>query len=238
MIQTDNKDMKRIILFTIFLFLQASLVQAQYLENRFSVYFNFHNSFPGSKGFYEEGEFIVPSLYNNMGQINTYSVAGITAFKSYLSLGAGISKTLYSKWHYTGQNLYNGAKFNETAFYPVIQMHFPWKEKGLFNRLRPNIQLSPLLGLAKLSLQESPFDIQTTLNPDSPQLMSSSDLFYGLKGAVGIEMLLHQNIGLTACYGIKKMWVSSILYNDQQVFQSNVSLGLFLRIMNDKRFYY
>lgn len=230
--------MKSTVIFTLLFILQTSIVKAQYIKNSFNTYFSCNVHFPVGNRLVEEKEFITPSLHENMEKIVSFSIAGISTVKPFLSLGAGLDKTLYSAWSYKDYTHYSGSMVRETSIFPVFQFHFPWQERGFFNRFNPNLRLSPFGGVSVATFQAPPSGVHQAGNIDISSLLTSRDFFAGMKGAVGMEVILHRYIGFTASYGMRYLRVSSNLFNDQQLFQSTVSAGIYLRFLNDKRFYY
>lgn len=237
MIQTGSCMKKNFIIILVLLF-QAFVVKAQLLENKLNIHLQY-NYFQQNEGQHvDENGFISPSLFANMKSINAFSLKGVHTFNAFMDIGAGIDQSFYSSWELAENTLYSGSKINEVALYPIIQFHPAWKERGIFNRLKPNIRLSPLAGMAFSSFVEAPFDVQSNGSPDLSSLLSSRDFFMGIKGAVGIEFILNQSVGISTSYGIRNIWISPTLYNDLQVLQTHISAGFYFRFLKEKRFYY
>lgn len=223
-------------LLLVFLSLGAN---AQFIGNKLNVYLS-TNQYLGSEGtqLVEEEGLLTPALFQNMESIRSFSVMGLYNYRPSISLGFGLDVTNYSAWAAESFDHYTGSGIRELVISPVIQLHPEQKDKGFLNRFKPNIQFSPLLGLARVSFLQPPFQVVSSPKADMSSLLSSSDVLVGIKASLGIEVIINRFIGFSANGGIRNSWVSSAIYQDKRIFQPVVDAGLYVRLFKNKRFYY
>lgn len=228
----------KIILLLLLLFLSFG-ANAQLIGNKLNIYLsaNFYLSSEGSYLVEEEG-FLTPALFQNMRTIRSFSVTGLYTYRPFISLGMGIESANYSGWAAENFDHYTGSSIRELVISPVVQFHPVQKDKGFLNRFKPNVQLSPLLGLAQVSFLQPPFQVVSSPKPDMSSLLSSSDVLFGIKASLGVEMIVNRFIGISANGGIRNSWVSSAIYQDKRIFQPVLDAGLYVRLFKNKRFYY
>ena len=213
--------------------------KAQFIDNKLDLYFSVnHYLNSGNTHLLEKEDFIVPSLFGNMKTIHSFSVKGLYAYRPFISVGVGLEVTKYSGWAADNYDHYKGSSIREVVIAPVVQFHPERRDVGFLNRFKPNIQLSPLIGLAQVDFLQPPFQVISSPKPDMSSLLSSSDVLFGLKASLGIEMIVNRFIGFTANGGIRNSWVSSVLYQDKWILQPVVDAGLYVRLFKNKRFYY
>jgi hypothetical protein len=229
--------MKRILI--LLLLLLSFGAKAQFIESKLNIYLS-SNHYLNSAGahFIEKEGFISPSLFQNMETIRSFSAKGLYAHSSFLSLGVGVDATNYSNWVVNNYTHYTGSSIRELVVYPTLQFHPKRKELGFLNRFKPNVQFSPLLGMARADFPQPAFLVVSEPKPDLSPILSSSDFLFGIKTSLGVEMIINRFVGLTANYGIKNVWLSPDIYQDKWVFQAVLDGGVYIRFNKNKRFYY
>lgn len=238
MILTDKEvTMKKFYTLAILLLISGGL-KAQLIGNKLNVYLNYQQHLPAAENvLVAQGDFTAPSLLANMRTVRAFSAKGLYQVKSFLSLGFGTDLTTYANWSYQQYRHYTGAGIREYSIYPVLQLHSPFGRRGLFNRLKPNLQLSPVLGVARVSMEQPVFEVKTP-QADVSSLMTFSDRIYGFKASAGIDYSLHRLFGITANYGYRQLWLSPQLYHDRQLSQHYLEAGIYVLLYKNKRYYY
>lgn len=229
---------KQLITILIFFIYNCSFINAQLIDNNLNFYFGYrNNSILGGK-FTNENGFISPSLYSNMDKSNSYSIKGIYKYKNKLSLGLGIEFNTINNWNLKNYDNYNNSKVNNFSINPIIQMHTSNHERGIFNRLKLYIQISPIIGISSLTLNNPYLEFQSNTIPYINIPSSSTDLFGGFEFSGGFEFILTSGIGIFCNYGYKNCWIRSDFYNDKRFSNTFIEGGLFLRLNKNKHFYY
>lgn len=235
-------NMRKIVLIAITLFL-SYFSHAQLLDNKINIYIGYNQGAFHGKEMVNEGSFISPSLYPNYNDLTELSFKALVKRNKFYSLGLGFNNLNASAWNTTsGWNMvsfriYNNSKIKQYSLTPTIQIHNKFAKTGVFNRIKLFFEIAPTIGLSELTLVYPLFDIQNQ-NEIVSQPMNSRDIFYGIESNVGFELSITRTFGLFFSYSIQQNWVKSKLYNDNKFFCSNIGLGLVIRLIQNKRFYY
>jgi hypothetical protein len=210
---------------------------AQLIANKFSVYAGYETgSFHGNE-LINETNFTYPSLYPNFKSLSGFSLKILYNSGMYFGFGVSFSHLQANNWEYPDSMLYQGSKANMNSLSADIQVRTKFTETGIFNRTRIFLNISPTIGLSKLSLTNPLFDIREG-NNSIPQPEGSSDPYYGLKGNLGAEVSLTQMIGIFIDYSYGYYRVSSDLYSDSHFANSVIEAGLVVKLMKNKRYFY
>jgi hypothetical protein len=211
--------------------------EAQLIDNRVSLYAECVTGLFHGKAVPIENNFIYPSLYSNLKNINGLSIKLVNKYSQYLSFGLGTSFIYAFNWDYKDKTEYKNSEIKLQAIFPSVQFHSRFSELGFFNHGKIYIDISPIVGFSGLKLKDPPFDIQssydTILLPEN-----SVNFFYGIKEDVGFVWAFSQSVGVVILYSFQYCFVSSILYNDNHFAISQFNLGLVLKLKKDKRFIY
>lgn len=212
--------------------------EAQLLNNEISVVAEYSPKmvFTGDQMLIVE-DFQYPSLYPNFNESSGGSLKVMVNFSSYVSTGMEYQVVQASKWECKDYEDYNGSGIVLHSLSPVFQIHNKFYESGVFNRLRLIIEVSPTVGISGISVVNPLFDIQGQ-NSIISQPMKSSDIFYGIKGRIGMEFAISGLFGMSFSYSIQKNWINSKLYVDDTFSYSNAAVGVVIRLEKDKRFHY
>lgn len=229
--------MKRGTLFLCLAILFTTAVQAQYIKNKLNISIGYTQLLPEKESLVVENEFSSPSLFNNMNTRLSFSMKATYKIFPYLSLGFGTDRGTYKNWTYKAYLHYSGSKVTEKAIYPIAELHMKQATRGFFNVVRPNLQLSPMFGQLEVSFSHSPIEVHSPLSIPKEAITSVTDSFKGIKASIGIDVILHQNMGLSAAYGMKKSQLSSSFFPDTSLKQHFLEVGLFFRFDKNKRFY-
>lgn len=229
--------MKKLYTLAILLLVGGGL-KAQLIGNKLNVYLSYqHHLSNKENALVGHGDFTAPSLFSNMRNISAFSVRGLYSYKSFMSVGIGADLTSYTNWSYDKYRHYSGSGINEYTLYPTLQLHPPVRRRGFFNRCKPNIQFSPVLGLARATFEQPAIEVSPP-NADVSSLLTSSDAIYGFKASAGLEISVHRSFGIAASYGYRNIWLSPQLYHDQQLTQQYLEAGIYMLLYKNKRYYY
>lgn len=230
--------MKKEILLLLLSGLMCQVVQAQYINNKLNVHFSYIQILASQDSLLRQDNFTTPSLFNNMNTRLSSSLKVTYTVLPFLAVGAGTDVSNYRNWNYKDYLLYKDSEIKEVSFYPVLEFQPAKAAKGFLNTFTPKLQISPMIGSMKTVLSHPPYSIHSQLPHNPDEISSSSKVFKGIKASLGFEMILHPNIGCSAAYGMKRMWLSSSsLYADTSVKQFFVEAGLYFRFIKNKRFY-
>lgn len=210
---------------------------AQIIENKMDLSLSYGVGKFGGAEMINEDEFIAPALYSNFGNIYGISAKMILLKKQLLSFGASLNYTSGSEWR-TGQLTdYLNSKIALFSFSPIVQLHNRPSESGFLNRFTIYLDAAPTIGFSKLSLSNPLFDIYSgDYLIQAPS--ESSDLFYGLRGALGIQGSLNQRFGLFLESSAGYYLVNSALYTDSHFITYRLEAGLIIKFFKDHRYYY
>lgn len=230
-----NKKIPFILLFFSFCFINDSF--AQLAEKKLNIYAHYNwGDFLGNE-MSDENALIYPNLYSNMSELTGYSLKTTYKILPLFSIGLESEKMTGKNWGSENSEIYNDATVNLRSFSPVFQIHTRFKETGIFNRLKIYGELAPVFGQSKLQLKYPVFDIDNG-NTSDKSLLESTDNYFGLKVGTGIDFAFSKAAGIYLAYSVQQNVVSSALYNEEKFLYSQLSFGLYFRLLYDKRFAY
>jgi hypothetical protein len=212
-------------------------VYPQFLDNKTNIYIGGNYGFSHGKSMVVEESFVYPSLYSNYKDIKGISIKVLYKNNQLYSLGLSFNNLLASEWENQEYLNYSKSLNNMYTLCPTIQLHNKHNEIGIFNRLKGLIEVSPVIGLSKLSLNKNLFDIRSNSNTVS-QPMASNNFFFGIKGGIGFELSVTKIFGIYLMYNMGHNWLSSKLYFDKSFYFSTFDFGLVVRFEKDKFIYY
>lgn len=225
------------IFLTIILAFNAMVVLSQLTDNRVNVLIGCRTGIFTGQEFARDGSFISPSLFSNQGNLTGISIKTVIGLNDYFSIGAGAGWSGASGWSSSGSSLYDGSRLNLYTLYPLIQIHSGFRETGIMNRVSIFAEVGPSLGIAELILENPLFEIQGEPGTVDP-VMSSTDPFYGLRVATGMELSITRTFGVWFTGSFNKNMIKSVLSSDESFSYLDIGLGLIVRLAKDKRFYY
>lgn len=221
----------------VYLCSQVVICKAQKLDNRINIYAEYITGIPHGKGLMEEKNFIYPSLFNNMKNINGISLKMLNKIQPYISWGLGMTFLQASNWKYADRLDFQGSTIGMQSISPIIQFHNRYSGSNFFNRTKLFLEIAPVVGLSNVTLSDSLFLIKSSNDPIIPP-KNSHNLFFGVKSSVGLEWSVTQSIGLVFSYALQYNRIKSILYNENHFTGSQLNLGIILKLRRDKHFFY
>ena len=221
----------------VFVLFNIHICKAQWIDNKINIYAGYQTGmFRGNKQVHD-GNFVFPSLYGNMNNSNGMFTKISCNCHPFISYGLELTHLIASDWKYDSNQVYTGSEIRMNSMAPVIQLHSKFLQKGVFNRFRFFIELSPVIGISDFTSSRQLFNIQSSVDSISAP-KKSNDVFYGFKGNAGIEWAFSQSTSLMISYSLQHNWVESILYSDTHFTVSQLKIGLLFKLMKDERFLY
>jgi hypothetical protein len=154
-----------------------------------------------------------------------------------ISAGMAVEQLQASDWEQKDNSDYANSSIGLYSLSTVIQIHNPYKEAGFSNRFKIFGEIAPLAGLTKLSLNNPLFDIRSN-EYIVKQPLKSNDFFYGIKGTLGVEFAINQFAGICCSYSFSYNPTSSRLYSDNRFYATQLQMGVFVKLIKDKKFFY
>ncbi len=228
--------MKRILLIVSIL-LTTSSVHAQLIDKKLNIYATYNNGKFSGGEMSDNNGFIFPNLYSNLSELNGYSLKANYKILPLFSIGLEGEEIRGTNWSLENNDLYNGADVTLKLISPVFQIHTRFKETGIFNQLKLFGEVSPVFGQSKLQLEKPIFEINSVDGIDM-ELLESVDNYFGIKACFGIEYAFSKDAGLMLSYSVHKNNISSALYNDADFVFGQISIGLYFRLLYNKRYIY
>ncbi len=226
-----------IVLILLCLFCNPKNIEGQVIESKVNFHLDYlSGQFAGKKESGENG-FIYPGFYANLKRMNGYSAKATYKIFPVLNIGLEGGKVNGSNWSYHESELYQEADVNLKSFAPVLQFHTKFKETGIQNRLKSYIEIAPVFGQATLNLEHSVFEVVLS-DGNKKQLTEIINNFMGVKMGAGIEYTFSKDAGIQLSYSFQQNSITSAFYTDEQFLQRQISLGIYLRFLKDKRYAY
>lgn len=210
---------------------------AQQLENKLNIYFGYTTgTFLGCKTI-TEGNFTYPSLYGNMGGVTGYTIKSLYRYKPHLSIGLGFEKIVSSRWQNPTYSDYNDVGVTLYALHPTLQLHTPQAKAGLRNWIKAFIEVKPSVGTSKVIFEKPIFDV-VSLTESVSQPSETNNIFFGIGSSVGLEVTPTNYLGIFASYSYSNDKVASKFYIDTHITTTQLTVGLFVKFLKNKRFIY
>lgn len=211
--------------------------QAQIIDNSLTFSFGYHTgSFLGQREIMN-GDFKFPSFYSNLESLSGFSANAYYKIHPNISLGAGLSNSSGSNWVFNEQQEFQSAEVSLLSFSANLQLHSNFKQRGFFNRFKIYFEFFPLVGSSRFNSPDPLFNI-LTMDGDIQIPKERQDMYYGLGGNVGLQYSLSQLIGLMISYSVQHYRINSIMYPDEHFTSSQLNLGLTLKLVKDKKYFY
>ncbi len=211
--------------------------QAQIINNKVNIYFGYISGAYSGEKILNLDNYISPALFPNFHAVNGLSIKGLVKYNKFLSIGLGFDYSIANKWSSDEHTDFDNSIATNYTFSPTVQFHSPYKESGIFNRLTVMFELAPTVGSSKFELQNSLFEIQSD-NEQVTVPMNSKDFLFGIKTGAGFELAINNRLGVYFNYSFQTNWISSILYADTNMLNSNLAFGLKIKLIKDKYYFY
>lgn len=182
-------------------------------------------------------DFVYPSFYNNLEGFTGLSIKALMKTNPYLSLGIGAEAIVGNNWQLDDYLHYNGAEMKLLSVTPCLRLRNSYKTRKFHDRALIFIELAPMLGVVQINIEEPVFEIFQNGNFLEPILQDRA-FTYGVKCHAGAGYALTQLLGISASYAFGYYKVSSVLNNDRSFVTSQFNVGIYLKLMGDKRYKY
>lgn len=227
-----------IILVTIFV-LQSHSSGAQTINNNLNFYIGYSSISIEGDSLFRSGSFVIPAFYNNFEYSKGLFFKGSYIFLDYLSVGADLSWHTFSNWNSSFSSLYNQMKINGFSLSPFLELRTPQTHHGILNFVSLFAGFGPVIGISKFERKHAPWqiDIHQVYRNDISLNDKERLHLYGYKYTVGGQLNLSRSVGFFASFSGFSNQVQSFAFPDEKYNGTEVSLGVYLRYMNKKRFY-
>lgn len=226
------------LLSTIICFLcHIHISKAQLIDNKINVYASYSTGMFHGKEQIHNGNFVFPSFYNNLNNIEGLSIKLLFNESPNMSYGIKVSRSEASAWNYNNDNFYSDSKAEMRALAIPIQFHNKLSKYKLNSHFKFYIEIAPLIGVSSFSSSSVLFQVQKAgIDVVSPT--ASDDFYFGLNGSTGVEYAFSQSIGMFMSYCLEYNRIKSTLYNDNHFSVSQFNAGIIVKLLKDKKFQY
>ncbi len=227
------------IVFTLLFMVAVALfpAKAQFLENRLNIYAAYSTGMFQGDLWVDTDGLVTPSLYANMS--GTKGLSSYVSFEVHEWIAATFHVSAYfaDNWNHPESWLYQFAELRYNYFAPGLRLHSPYRKLGLLNRGRLFAGVSYGGGYTTLDLFE-PMMIVVPGQGDREFPDGETRFFHGWKASAGVQLTITHNIGLYASYSLHSNRIDGLLFTDKGFKTGLLEVGLFLRLMDKKRYYY
>lgn len=176
----------------------------------------------------------LPSLFYQSGGTSNFSISGNYVFNSIIGVSAGTDLAVFNNWNNTdNSNLYSNSKIRVNTFKPGLFLSKSHSETGLWNRMKVDLTLGPLIGWYKMIYGES-FRWNGNSNIPVSNIMEASDTFYGLFTRVSLRYMLFQLADFHLTYGLDNYWLGSGFISDKTTLIQYFGFGVGFRFVVTK----
>lgn len=223
--------------FTILTLLITYAASAQIIDNKINIYFGYSmGSFLGPKN-QTKGNFNYSSLFRNYKNVTGATFKVLYKYKSYYSVGFTVNYIHGTNWQLVGQYNYDGSGVKLYQFAPVIQFHNKYAQSSFGNRFKFFVEFEPLIGYTDISLGNKLFDIQGQAQNNS-QPVTERDMFGGIGGSAGLEVVVYKILGLYFSYSVSHVWLKSNIFLDKNITSGMFHGGIIIRLKRNQRLFY
>jgi hypothetical protein len=232
-----SMEMKKGLLLLVLSLLLSAGVRAQFIDNKLNVYTGGAYQIMPSKQMAVQGDFIMPSYYNNM-QVG-YGGTLKLVYKLHANFSTGLlyETHTFKNWK-SRSELYEGASAYSRNLGTVLMFHKQASARGNLSRLRYIVQLSPQVVEHSMTMKGTPYTVVPSTSTLIRNTTSESYSGLGANLSLGVELVLNRMIGGFINYGYHQSQVNSRFHNDVWVRYQYLEAGLFLRMLHNKRYYY
>jgi hypothetical protein len=225
--------MKKLLIILI-IFVSQRPIKAQWIDHTLEIYGSYGIASPIGSNSIADGEFVLPSFYNNFDQGSSLSIGATYKFRALISLGLEYNQTRLKYWSFTESSLFNDSEAFITSIGPVLIYHFDAKRNEITNRFRFFVQAVP-------SIIKVENTIQTSFLSGAPRVESdelkSFFLTFGLLLSPGISYSLNPLIDLQIRSNLSYSKAEGKLNNDSSIITFRNEIGIVIKLSKNKRFY-
>jgi hypothetical protein len=228
----------RISCLLIYFFMSAIVFQAnaQLLENRLSIYLSFTDgNFKGDQWINQSG-FIAPSLFSNFNQNQGIQLTGTYKLKPWLAPGMHLNVSRSANWLLDESFFYSNSGSDFVFIAPAVRFYSPKTSLGFFNRFSGFAELAAGAGQAGIELIRPIMTVENGSNIQLP--MTESATYWGMIARIGAKFDINHLGGLHVSYSLHRNRIDGVLFNDRTLNSSQIEVGIHIRFLENKRFYY
>ncbi len=216
--------------------------KAQFLDSRLNIYAALSTGVFQGDHWVDSDGLITPSLYANMSR--TTGVSSYVTYDVHEWIAATFHVSAHSagNWDHPESRLYQNADIRYYYFAPGLRLQSPYRKLGLLNRGRLFAGVSYGSGYTMLDLASPVMIIRPGQGerPGQAELRSpyrETTFFHGWKATAGFQFTISHSIGLYASYSLHSNRINGSLFTDSGFKAGLLEAGLFLRFMENRRYY-
>jgi hypothetical protein len=210
----------------------------QILDNKLNIHLGFETGYFHGNIYAKEDGFTFPSLYANMKNITGNSLQGTYNIGKYLKVGLRFEKLLATEWSVKNREEYTNSYIKLQSLSPVLALHTPFIETGFLNKFNFSLGILPTLSYSYLKLDRRLSDIYYLNTRIFENEISDESRYFSIKGNLNIMYNLTQRFGIYSSYLLSYSMVQSNLNYDKGFTLSQIEVGLYMKLLRNKRYLY
>lgn len=228
-----------IVIITIILMLQPHSSSAQTINNNLNIYIGYSSVRIEGDSLFRSGTFVVPAFYNHFQSTWGLFMKGSYNVLDFVSVGADFGWHTFYNWESSFSNLYNQMGINTFVLSPFINLRTPQTHHGILNHVSLFAGMGPVMGISFFKSENIPWNV--AIHPDYRNEITLNDKerfhFYGYKYTLGGQWNISRSAGVFASFSGFSNRVQPFAIPGKEYRGTEVTLGVYLRFMNKKRFY-
>ena len=180
---------------------------------------------------------VIPSVLGYMENNRGLSLRASYTMKGFAGINLSVSSCRFDQWEgMDHSDLYESARMNLISIKPGIFVGSPFREKGIFNRLRVELTMGPSFEFTVLHPGDSfPW---LDLDNDGTTPETIKDNAFGLFSDFSVQFAVSQLLYFKLYYEIERYWGTNALLSGNGVFLHSYGLGIGFRFITDKYYLY
>ncbi len=227
-----------IVLAVVFL-LQPHISGAQTFNNNLDLYIGYSSIRIEGDSIFRNGLFVTPAFYSNFQSTWGLVMIGSWDVHDFVSVGADFSWHTFYNWNSSFSNLYDRMRINTYNMSPFIKLRTPQTRHGILNFVSLFAGLGPVVGFSDFERVHAPWHIAIHSSYRNEISLNNRERLhlYGYKYTLGGQLNLSRSIGFFASFSGFSNQVQSFAFPDEKYNGTEVTMGVYFRFMNKKRFY-
>ncbi len=221
------------------LIISIQVASAQYINNKLNIYAGVRKLTVPNLSTSIQGDFRMPAFYYTMQPGFSHSVRATYHLTDFLRAGIGYEQSEFSNQHDKDHSIYSGAQAKAKYWGAIVMVHKKASSVGHLSKVRFTAQVNPQVGFHWASVRSTPYSAYM-LTGGREVALPATEQYTGAGGnvSVGLEYTCFNIMGLYANYGYSYHRTKSTLHADPSLRYQFVEAGLYLRLLNNKRYFY
>lgn len=229
-------NLKMLFLTIVFILAYANNTNAQLLENKLTVYTSISSSLIHGDPYLNSNGLITPSLFSNFNQNQGIQLTGTYKLKPWLAPGMHLNVSQSTNWLLDKSFFYSSSGSDFVFIAPAIRFYIPQTSVGFFNRFSVFAELAAGAGQARIELIRPIMTVENGSNIQLP--MTESATYWGMIARIGAKFDINHLGGMHVSYSLHRNRIDGVLFNDRTLNSSQIEVGIHIRFLENKRFYY